>query len=77
MEVKAYIDDESEEYLLNLVAQAYFSEAWEFIQRLTNSFHSGLYVVAGRALDYTCDSCQKKKKLKIYGNINIVRNILK
>ena len=33
MKVEAYINDEAEEYLMNLVAQEYYSEAQEFIMK--------------------------------------------
>ena len=48
--VKVWIDDESEEFLMNLVAQEYYGEAWEFITRLTNEFNKGLYIISARPL---------------------------
>lgn len=51
MKIEAWINDEAEEYLMNLVAQEYYSEAWEFITIVTDAFHNGLYIIAGRTLD--------------------------
>ena len=51
IKIEAWINDRAEEYLMCLVAQGYFSEAWEFITVLTNKFHNSLYLVAGRVLD--------------------------
>ena len=51
MKIEAYINDEAEEYLMNLVAQEYYGEAWEFITTLTDAFNKGLYVIAGRSLN--------------------------
>jgi len=50
LEIEAWINDEAEEYLMNLVAQGFYSEAWEFIVRLTDAFNKSLYLVAGRVL---------------------------
>jgi hypothetical protein len=50
MNIYAYINDEAEEYLMNLVAQEYYSEAQEFIMKLTDAFNKGLYIIAGRTL---------------------------
>ena len=49
--VKAWIDDNSHEYLLNLAAQEYYGEAWEFIERLTLEFNSSLYIIAAEAME--------------------------
>lgn len=48
--VKVCIDDESKEFLMNLVAQEYYGEAWEFITLLTDEFNKGLYVISARPL---------------------------
>jgi hypothetical protein len=50
MKIYAYINDEAEEYLMNLTAQGYYGEAWEFIIKLTDAFNKSLYLIAGRAL---------------------------
>lgn len=50
MKIEAWINDEAEEHLMNLVAQEYYSEAWEFITIITDAFHKGLYVIAGKAI---------------------------
>ena len=42
MRIDAWIDDRSHEYLLNLVAQGYYSESWEFIQKLVEHFEIAL-----------------------------------
>ena len=51
MKIEAWINDEAHEYLLNLVAQEYYSESWEFITKLTDAFHNSLYVIAGETLN--------------------------
>jgi hypothetical protein len=51
MKIKAWIDDKAHEYLLNLVAQEYYSEAQEFIVRITDSFNKGLYVICAEVVD--------------------------
>ena len=35
---------------MNLVAQEYYGEAWEFITLLTDEFNKGLYVISSRPL---------------------------
>lgn len=50
MKIKAYINDEAHEYLLNLVAQEYYSEAQEFIMKLTYAFNKGLYIICGEII---------------------------
>lgn len=50
MKIEAWINDEAEEYLLNLVAQEYYSEAWDFITVLTDRFNKGLYLIIGSVL---------------------------
>jgi hypothetical protein len=52
MKIEAYINDEAEEYIMNLSAQKYYGELWEFITRLTDDFNKGLYVIAGRSLNW-------------------------
>lgn len=51
IKIEAWICNEADEHLLNLVAQGFYSEAWEFIERITAAFHNGLYVIAGRTLN--------------------------
>jgi hypothetical protein len=53
MKIKAWIDDKSHEYLLNLVAQEYYGEAWELITRLTIEFNKSLYIIAGEVFNGT------------------------
>ena len=35
---------------MNLIAQEYYSEAQEFIMKLTDAFNKGLYIIAGKTL---------------------------
>lgn len=51
MKLKVWINDEAEERLMNLVAQGYYSEAWEFITLFTDLFNKSLYHVAGNAMN--------------------------
>jgi hypothetical protein len=48
---EAWIDDRTEEHILNLVAQGYYGEVWEFITRLTDQFNAGLYSIAAIAMN--------------------------
>jgi len=50
MKIEAWINDEAEEHLMNLVAQEYYGEAWEFITIITDAFHKGLYIIAGKVI---------------------------
>ena len=50
MKIEAYINDESHEYLLNLVAQGYYSDAYEFIIKLTDAFHNSLLIISGNII---------------------------
>jgi hypothetical protein len=42
MKITAYINDSAEELLLNLVAQDFFSEAWELKMKLMIAFEDSL-----------------------------------
>lgn len=64
VKVECWINDEAEEYLLNLVAQEFYGEAWEFIERLTHAFRGGLYVIAGRTLTSSIQNSKKCNEVK-------------
>lgn len=51
LKIEANLNDEAEEYIMNLTAQGYFSEVQEFIVRLTDAFNKGLYVIAGKGME--------------------------
>jgi hypothetical protein len=42
MKITAHINDETEELLLNLVAQDFFGEAWELKMKLMIAFENSL-----------------------------------
>ena len=50
IKVETWLNDEAEEYLINLVAQGYYGEAWVFINKINDSFIKSLYRIA---LEYT------------------------
>jgi hypothetical protein len=50
MRVEVWIDDKSHEYLINLVAQEYYSESWEFIQRLSKDIRLALINMVGEII---------------------------
>ena len=57
------INDSAEEYLMNLTAQGFYSEAWEFITRATDHFNWWLYQVAAEAISLelkqiNCPDCK-------------------
>lgn len=66
MKIEAWINDEAEEYLMNLAAQGYYAEAYELIMKLRESFTNGLYIIAGRTLEA---EAEKQIKIKIGGRL--------
>lgn len=63
MNVEISINDSAEEYLMNLAAQGYYSETWEFIIRATDHFNWWLYQVAAEAMNLelkqiNCPDCK-------------------
>ena len=59
---QTWINDECEEYLMNLVAQGFFSEAWEVKMKLLMRFET--------SIDYICGSIlnEELKKMKLSPN---------
>lgn len=41
----AWVGDEAHEYLLNLIAQGYYGEAWEFKMKLMLAFENSINVI--------------------------------
>lgn len=48
--IDCWINDEAEEYIMNLASQGFYSELQEFIVRLTDAFNKSLYLIAGRGM---------------------------
>jgi hypothetical protein len=61
IDIECWTNDSAEEWLINQVAQEFYSEAWEFIERLTHDFRSGLYIIAGRTLTSVIENSKKYK----------------
>lgn len=49
--IEAWINDEAEEYLRNLIAQGFYSEAWETKMRLMIAFEHSLDYIIGNTLN--------------------------
>ena len=48
---EAWVNDEAEEYLINLTTQGYFAEAYEFKMRLMIAFEHSLDFIIGNVLN--------------------------
>jgi len=46
MRIKAWINEEAEEFLMNLVSQGYYAEAQNLIVNMTDCFKNSLYLIA-------------------------------
>lgn len=50
MEIKILLDIEAEEWLMNLVAQGYYCEAYELIEKLLLYFRNVLYKISASVI---------------------------
>lgn len=49
--IEAWINDEAQEYLMNLTAQGYYSEAWVLKMKLLEAFDNSLSYIMGNTLN--------------------------
>ena len=58
--IEAWINDSAHEYLLNLVAQGFYSESWELKMKLLTAFDDSLMYIMGNTLNEELKTLSKQ-----------------